>query len=95
MDITHTETTQESQTRDPELFYVTYVMDDQEQSISLTEYLISHGVEAYSSSSSEVVVPLTNPLRVHYVYQLKRSWRDYWLHHMSSLFDLPVYIKRD
>lgn len=89
-----TESKTASSSLDSNLFYVTYVMDTQEQATSLSEYLILHGVDSIVSSSTEVQVPLTNPVRVIHVYQLRQNWRDYWANHVSALFDLPIYVKK-
>lgn len=77
---------------DTDLFYVAYELPSEEQAESLQSYFVSHGVQALNSET-EVSVPLTNPSRVTYIYQLRQSWNDYWRNHMSTLFDLPVYVK--
>lgn len=77
-----------------DLFYVTFVSDTEEEAISLTEYLIAHGIEAILLNTTETQITMTNPSKMHYIWQLKRSWVDFFHHHQSRLFDIPVYIKR-
>jgi len=76
-----------------DLFYVTYVMDTEDEAVSLSEYLNAHGVGSCVSSTTEVTISLTNPSKMHNIYQLRKNWNSYWNNHMSALFDLPVYRK--
>ena len=79
---------------DSDVFYVTYVLDTHEEATSLAEYLSAHGiVDAVVTSTSEVTISLTNPSKVHHIYQLRHNWSAYWRHHVESLFGLRVYVK--
>lgn len=78
-----------------EIFYVTYVQESTDEAESLARYLTSHGIEAVSTEDkNEVVIPMTDPTQLHFVYQLRRNWVHYWCNYEAALFSLPVYVKR-
>jgi len=76
-----------------DMFYVTFVVESDEQAESLARYLLSHGITAVNTST-EVNIPMQSPKLTHQVLQLRNNWNEWWKHHESVLFELPVYIKK-
>lgn len=76
-----------------DVFYMTYMTQNGDEAVSLTNYLNEHGVFASQSDTNEVSCPMTDPAIAAKVYDLKKTWQLFWDYSDSGLFGLPCYTK--
>jgi hypothetical protein len=74
--------------------YYTMVVDNEDEAVSLSEYLNQHGVCAHKSDKNEVTCPVQHGTHSSdTIENLYKTWELFWDHSDSGLFGLPMYIK--
>ena len=73
-----------------EVLYLTLVVDNSDEALSLAEYLNQHGFFAQQSDTNEITCPMEDPASAAVIHDLRKTWRLFWDHSDSGLFGLPI-----
>lgn len=82
-----------------DVFYYAQPVDGLEQSVSLVEYLNRHGQDAQQDSPDQVIAPVVASTsseaaaKTAIIHMLITTWRLFWQHCDSGVYDLPIYEK--
>ena len=75
--------------------YLTYVMNNMDEAISIAGYLNQHGFFSFPENVNEVCIALEKPEDAVTLHKLKGTWKLFWDHQDCGLFGLPLYVKPD